>query len=51
MPNVEIQLESENEQFDLPEWIGKEVTMDGRYNNSYLSQHFYKNLEIKQEYN
>ena len=33
---AEIELESENQQFDLPEWIGEEVTGDPRYFNVYL---------------
>jgi len=36
---AEIELESENEPFDMPPWIGKEVTHDFRYYNAYLSGH------------
>jgi adenylate cyclase len=36
---AELELESEDESFDLPPWIGKEVTGDPRYYNSYLSAH------------
>lgn len=34
---AEIELKSENEEIELPEWILKEVTGDKRYYNSYLS--------------
>jgi len=36
---AEIELESTEEEFDLPEWAGKEVSHDPRYYNSYLSAH------------
>jgi adenylate cyclase len=39
---AEIELESENEKFDLPEWITTEVTGDEKYYNSYLSLHPFK---------
>jgi len=35
---AEIELESESEQFSLPDWIGKEVSGDERYFNSSLSK-------------
>ena len=35
---AEIELKSENQKFELPPWIGKEVTGDIRYYNSYLAQ-------------
>ena len=35
---AEIELENENDLFDKPEWLGKEVTGDNRYYNSYLSK-------------
>ncbi len=35
---AEIELTSEEEEFQLPEWIEAEVTGDKRYYNSYLSQ-------------
>ena len=35
---AEIELKSEDELFDIPPWIGEEVTGDIRYYNSYLSQ-------------
>lgn len=39
---AEIELESENDAFDKPNWLGKEVTGDKRYYNSYLSKNPYK---------
>ncbi len=33
---AEIELESEDEEFELPDWIGKEVTDDKRYYNALL---------------
>lgn len=39
---AEIELKSENEAFEKPDWIGKEVTNDIRYYNSYLSNNPYK---------
>lgn len=38
---AEVELEDENQQVDLPEWIEKEVSNDTRYFNSWLSQHPY----------
>lgn len=35
---AEIELESEQQKFDLPPWIGQEVTDDARYYNSRLAQ-------------
>ncbi|WP_310378793.1 CYTH domain-containing protein [Flavobacterium sp.] len=40
---AEIELNSENEPFDKPDWLGKEVTTDSRYYNAYLSINPYKN--------
>lgn len=40
---AEIELKSETESFEKPSWIGKEVTGDNRYYNSYLSKYPYKN--------
>ncbi|MBO4567650.1 MAG: CYTH domain-containing protein [Bacteroidales bacterium] len=39
---AEIELENENDPFDKPGWLGKEVTGDKRYYNSYLSKNPYK---------
>jgi adenylate cyclase len=35
----EIELNEVNEYFEKPNWLGKEVTGDKRYYNSYLSEH------------
>jgi adenylate cyclase len=35
---AEIELNSETEDFEKPTWLGKEVTQDHRYYNSYLSK-------------
>lgn len=40
---AEIELNSENEKFDKPEWLGEEVTGDKRYYNSMLTHNPYKN--------
>ena len=40
---AEIELQHENEAFENPEWITKEVSDDERYYNSYLSLHPFKN--------
>lgn len=39
---AEIELESENETFENPNWLGMEVTNDTRYYNAYLSQKPFK---------
>lgn len=38
---AEVELDSEEQQVDLPDWIGEEVTGDKRYYNSYLVQNPY----------
>ncbi len=35
---AEIELKSEDESFEKPDWLGKEVTNDQRYYNAYLSK-------------
>ena len=40
---AEIELKSETEPFEKPNWLGEEVTHDIRYYNSYLSKNPYKN--------
>ncbi len=40
---AEIELFSEDEIFEKPEWLGKEVTGDARYYNAYLSNNPFKN--------
>jgi adenylate cyclase len=39
---AEIELQSENETFEKPNWLGMEVTNDARYYNAYLSQKPFK---------
>lgn len=38
---AEIELESENQKFELPNWLGEEVSYDKRYFNSWLSKNPY----------
>jgi adenylate cyclase len=40
---AEIELSSENESFEKPDWLGDERTDDERFYNAYLSQNPYKN--------
>ena len=42
---AEIELSAENETFDRPNWLGKEVTGDKRYYNSYLSKNPFNTWE------
>ena len=42
---AEIELQSENEYFKKPFWLGKEVTGDTKYYNSQLSLHPFKNWQ------
>lgn len=39
---AEVELNSEDEEFEKPEWLGKEVTGDTRYYNSQLTKNPYK---------
>lgn len=39
----EVELSSEDQVIELPDWVGKEVTCDPRYFNSNLIKHPYKN--------
>ena len=38
---AEIELKTEDENFDIPNWIGKEVTKDAKYYNMNLAMHPY----------
>jgi adenylate cyclase len=38
---AEIELTSEEEAFEIPDWIGQEITQDGRFSNAYLAHHPY----------
>jgi adenylate cyclase len=40
---AEIELQSENETFELPDWVSDEVTHDARYFNSSLSKYPFRN--------
>lgn len=40
---AEIELESENQAFEIPEWLGEEVTHDHAYANSNLAANPFKN--------
>ncbi len=40
---AEVELKEENEEFEKPEWLGKEVTGDVRYFNSMLMKNPFKN--------
>ncbi|MBS7253845.1 CYTH domain-containing protein [Flavobacterium branchiicola] len=40
---AEIELDSEEDDFEKPDWLGEEVTDDKRYYNAYLSQNPFKN--------
>jgi len=44
---AEVELKSEAEEFELPEWVGAEVTGDRRYSNSRLSEEPYCNWQEK----
>ena len=39
---AEIELSDENQEIQLPEWVGLEVTSDHRYFNSYLAKNPYR---------
>jgi len=45
---AEIELKSETDLFEKPEWLGEEVTNDERYYNAYLSKNPFKDW-IKQQ--
>lgn len=42
---AEIELTSEDQEFELPDWVGKEVTGELRYYNSQLSKHPFSTWE------
>lgn len=42
---AEVELKSETETFEKPEWLGEEVTNDKRYYNAYLSKNPFKSWE------
>ncbi|MDO4433181.1 MAG: CYTH domain-containing protein [Alysiella sp.] len=42
---AELELPNENADFPYPDWLGKEITHDGRFTNAYLSKHPYGSWE------
>lgn len=42
---VELELQSEDDPFDTPSWLGKEITGDRRFYNAYLFEHPYQTWE------
>lgn len=44
---AEVELQNENQKIVLPDWIGKEVSGNRQYNNSYLVKNPYKNWKDK----
>lgn len=42
---AEVELKSETEVFDKPDWLGEEVTNDMRYYNAYLSKNPFKDWQ------
>ncbi len=42
---AEIELQSEDQTFEKPAWVGEEVTDDGRYYNSSLSKHPFRSWQ------
>ena len=45
LAEVEFPTEEEANAFIPPSWFGTEVTLDGRYHNSYLSSHTYEEIQ------
>jgi len=43
---AEIELESEEQEFDLPDWLGEEVSSDPRYYNAYLARHPFTTWDV-----
>lgn len=41
---AEIELKAENEEFETPEWLGREVTGDDRFYNAMLAKYPYKKI-------
>jgi len=42
---AEVELKNKNQKFNIPDWIGEEVTGNSKYNNSYLVRHPFKKWE------
>lgn len=47
---AEIEIPSEDTLFDMPDWIGAEVSHDRRYRNNALAQHPYKDWTDEEKY-
>ena len=43
---AEVELSSEDESYDIPEWLGEEVTGNKEYYNSYISKNPYNKQNI-----
>ncbi len=46
---AEIELEREDQPFEKPDWIGKEISMDSRYFNAMLAQHPFSEWEREEK--
>jgi len=46
---AEIELEYEKQMFDIPSWVGREVTGEKKYLNAYLYKNPYKNWSSKEK--
>lgn len=46
---AEVELSAEDEFFELPDWLGEEVTGDLRYYNAMLSRHPYREWNSREE--
>ncbi|HFC8518359.1 CYTH domain-containing protein [Neisseria weaveri] len=42
---AELELPSEHTAFEKPEWLGEEITSNGKFTNAYLSKHPYSQWE------
>lgn len=42
---AELELPAEDTPFTRPDWLGEEITSDGRYSNAYLSKHPFSTWE------
>ncbi|MCQ2351457.1 MAG: CYTH domain-containing protein [Paludibacteraceae bacterium] len=48
---AEIELNSEDEQFEMPDWVGEEVSLDRSYSNAALSRKAAKIIALQQKLN
>ncbi|VEE05794.1 putative adenylate cyclase [Neisseria animalis] len=42
---AELELPSEHTAYPRPDWLGREITSEGRFTNAYLSKHPYSTWE------